>query len=184
MSKNKKKNDTQSKPLSISKIFFIVVVVLAFVIYLMSNLFVSEKSNNKRKIQNHQVYQFKKDGEVTFQKSTGEFISKIDVEFADNDQKRTQGLMYRTKMDEDQGMLFIFPNQSMQSFWMLNTVLSLDMIFVNSDLKIVTIHKNTEPYTTESYPSTEPAQYVIETLAGYTDKYQIEVGDKVVFRKY
>lgn len=71
----------------------------------------------------------------------------------------------------------------MQSFWMHNTVLSLDIIFVNSDLEIVTIQRNAQPYSDKSLPSTKPAQYVIEVNSGYTEKYNINEGDKVIFRK-
>ena len=128
-------------------------------------------------------FNFEKHGELTFQNAAGEFISSIDIEFAENDYERSEGLMYRTDMKENQGMLFIFPNEMIQSFWMKSTVLSLDMIFINSELEIVTIHKKTIPYDESSYRSTRPAQYVLETIAGYTDKYNIKVGDKVVFRK-
>jgi len=126
---------------------------------------------------------FRKDGELTFQNKNGEFISSIELEFAETAKERAQGLMYRTELDENQGMLFIFPSEEMQSFWMHNTVLPLDMIFVSSNLEIITIRKNTKPYDDSSYPSTKPAQYVIEVNAGYTDKFNIKVGDKVVFRR-
>jgi uncharacterized membrane protein (UPF0127 family) len=82
-------------------------------------------------------------------------------------------------MEENQGMLFIFPDEQIRSFWMRNTFISLDMIFVNSNKEIVTIHKNTRVLSSESYPSAEPATYVIEVVAGFTDKHNIKVGDKV-----
>ena len=82
-------------------------------------------------------------------------------------------------MEEMQGMLFIFPDERYQSFWMLNTLFSLDMIFINSKKEIVTIHKNTKPLSEQSYPSSEPAQYVLEVNAGFCDRYNIKQGDKV-----
>lgn len=170
-----------------SKLFQIVaaVIVVAFIIFLLSNLFTNNQpiTNKKNVIDQADLYKFKKQGELTFQTSDGSYISAIEIEFADNAIKRSDGLMLRTEMKENQGMLFIFPSEEMQSFWMKNTILSLDMIFINSDLQIVTIHKNTEPFASTSYPSTKPSQYVLETLAGYTDKYKINVGDKVIFRK-
>lgn len=178
-----KKTKKQNK----SKLFQIVVivVVVAFIILLFSNLFNNSLKTPTRKnvVDQADLYKFKKQGELTFQSSDGKYISAIDIEFADNAIKRTDGLMMRTEMEENQGMLFIFPSEEMQSFWMKNTILSLDMIFVNSDLEIVTIHKNTKPFASTSYPSTKPSQYVLETLAGYTDKYKINVGDKIIFRK-
>lgn len=183
MVKSKNKSVKESK----SKIFRIgvIIVIAAFAILMLSDLFtpkpkLSHSVNNNLK---NEVYEFTKHGELSFQSKDGEFISSMDLEFADNDKERAQGLMYRTELEENQGMLFIFPNETRQSFYMKNTVISLDMIFINSDLEIVTIHKETKPYDLNSYASTGPARYVLETIAGYTDKYNINVGDKVIFRK-
>ncbi len=162
------------------------IVVLAFIALMMSDFFISKPNKILKPMKNSKVkntFEFKKDGELTFQTKEGSFISSIDLEFAETTKERTQGLMYRTEMKENQGMLFIFPEEQMQSFWMHNTVLPLDMIFINSNLEIVTIRKNTKPYDDSSYPSTKPAQYVVEVNAGYADKYNIKVGDKVVFRR-
>ena len=82
-------------------------------------------------------------------------------------------------MGENHGMLFIFPAERYQSFWMLNTLFSLDMLFINSKKEIVTIHKNTTPLSQQSYPSSKPAIYVLEVVAGYTDKFNIKEGDKI-----
>ena len=162
------------------------VVLLAFIIFMLSDLFVPKANQYSKPTtvkKNDNGLKFRKDGELTFQNKNGEFISSIDLEFAETAKERAQGLMYRTELGENQGMLFIFPAEEIQSFWMHNTVLPLDMIFVNSNLEIVTIRKNTKPYDDSSYPSTKPAQYVIEVNAGYTDKFNINVGDKVVFRR-
>jgi uncharacterized protein len=183
MSKEKSKNAKRSK----SRLFQIVVgiVLLAFIVLMLSDLF-TKKAKDSSKIVKHEqerVYKFTKHGELTFQSSDRIYIDTIDIEFADNDYERSQGLMYRTEMEENQGMLFVFPYEESQSFFMKNTIISLDMIFINSNLEIVTIHKNTVPYSLESSASTAPAQYVLETIAGYTEKYNINVGDKVIFRK-
>lgn len=124
-------------------------------------------------------YMFKKNGELTFLDSTNTSKAKIDIEIADNDFNRQLGLMFRKKMGITQGMLFIFPAEEIQSFWMRNTNISLDMIFVNSENKIVTIHKNTTPQSDQSYRSTQPAKYVIEVDAGFTNQYKINDGDKI-----
>lgn len=127
--------------------------------------------------------QFKKQGEVYFQDSIKTLIKKIDVEIADNDNARHQGLMYREGMSEDQGMLFIFQNEEPQSFYMKNTVLPLDIIFVNAKKQIVKIHKNTEPFSEKSLPSLKPALYVIEVNAGFTDKFKINEGGLIDWRR-
>ena len=179
----KNKNTMRSK----SKLFQIVVgiVIIAFIILMLADLF-TKKPNSSRVMEHNEqseVYRFSKQGELSFQSTHGEYISSLDIELADNDHERGQGLMYRTDMEENQGMLFVFPYEALQSFYMKNTIISLDMIFINSKLEIVTIHQNTEPYALNSYASTSPAQYVLETVSGYTDKYKINGGDKVIFRK-
>jgi len=124
-------------------------------------------------------YKFKKEGELTFVDSTENPIIKIDIEIAENDYERQLGLMNRESMEEMQGMLFIFPEERFQSFWMMNTLFSLDMIFIDSKKEIVTIHRNTKPLSEQSYPSSKPALYVLEVNAGFCDKHNIKLGDKV-----
>lgn len=124
-------------------------------------------------------YKFKKEGELTFTDSVGNQIIKIDVEIADNDYERQLGLMNRQSMEEMQGMLFIFPEERFQSFWMLNTLFSLDILFINSNKEIVTIHKNTTPLSEQSYPSSKPAIYVLEVNAGFCERHNIKLGDKI-----
>lgn len=127
--------------------------------------------------------QFKKQGELEFISSKGKkVIGKIDIEIADNDSTRMQGLMYRKSMSEDKGMLFIFPISEPQSFWMKNTIISLDIIFVNEDKEIVKIHKNTVPYSKSSNSSFKKSMYVVEVVAGFTDKYKIAEGDRIDYK--
>jgi uncharacterized membrane protein (UPF0127 family) len=128
---------------------------------------------------NMTYHTFKKEGELTFTDSLNNELTKIDIEIADNDYERQLGLMNRKSMEENQGMLFIFPVERYQSFWMLNTLFSLDMIFINKNKEIVTIHKNTTPVSQQSYPSSKPAIYVLEVVAGFTDKFNVKVGDKI-----
>lgn len=130
------------------------------------------------------AYEFVKQGEVRFQTAKQEFISTIDVELAQDESKRQLGLMYRDKLADNQGMLFIFEGDEARAFWMKNTVLPLDMIFVNSKDEIVTIHKNTTPYSEQSYASSKPAQFVIEVNAGYIDRHKISVGDHIVWNRF
>jgi uncharacterized protein len=125
---------------------------------------------------------FRKDGELQFLEGKSEkVISKISVEVADDDAEREQGLMYRDSMAEDQGMLFMMTSEEIQTFWMKNTILSLDIIYVNSDRRIVSIKQNCKPYSLETIPSDEPAMYVVEVIAGYAVKYGLKPGDRIVF---
>jgi uncharacterized membrane protein (UPF0127 family) len=139
-------------------------------------------NDNIKTASDDEIYKFRKDGELTFVSAAGEYITTIDIEIADTQEKRVRGLMFRKKMAENQGMLFVFPREEYQSFWMKNTVIPLDMIFVNKKREIVNIQKNTTPYSEQTYPSSKPAIYVVEVNAGFTDKYGIKPGDKITWR--
>lgn len=127
--------------------------------------------------------QFVKQGEVYFQDKKKKLVKQIDVEIAETDEKRHRGLMFREKMDSSQGMLFIFPNEDEQAFYMKNTILSLDIIFINAKKQIVKIYKHAIPFDTTDLPSKKPILYVVEVIAGFTDKYNIKEGDYIDFRK-
>ncbi len=124
---------------------------------------------------------FVKEGELRFMSGNRE-IKKIDVEIAENELERTKGLMYRTSLPESAGMLFIFDDAREHSFWMKNTSISLDIIYADRDKKIISIHKNTRPFSEGSIPSNGNAQYVVEVNAGFTDHYGIRAGDRIDFQ--
>ncbi len=126
--------------------------------------------------------QLKKEGELRFiSKVTGKTIKRIDIEIADNEYERTQGLMYRSSMPDSAGMLFIFEHSQLRSFWMKNTIIPLDIIYFNENKEIVTIHKYTTPFSEASIFSYKRAQYVVEVNAGFCDRYKIMEGDRIVF---
>jgi uncharacterized membrane protein (UPF0127 family) len=125
---------------------------------------------------------FRKDGELRFIDSKSfKVISEINIEVADNDAEREQGLMYRDTMAENDGMLFLMGTEEMQAFWMKNTILPLDIMFVDAERRIVNIQKNCKPYSLDQIPSAKPALYVVEVNAGYADKYGIMAGDLISF---
>lgn len=153
------------------------VVVGAAVAYFMMN-----KDTNQGFTIENSAPVFKKEGELLFiSKDNNETLTVIDIEIADTDQKTMQGLMYRSSMPQNAGMLFLMPREDIQGFWMRNTYIPLDMIFVNSNKQIVTIHANTTPMNESSYISTAPALYVVEVNAGYCNKNNIKEGDKIDF---
>ncbi len=165
----------------------VVVLLIVFAAYfILSNMAVKNDTSNKdieRAVSKRTAYSFVKEGELLFTDAQSKFITKIDIEIADDDDQRQTGLMFRNKMEEDQGMLFVFPIEAPQAFWMVNTILPLDIIYVNSKMEIVKIYKNTEPYSEKSLPSIKPALYVVEVNAGYCNKYGIKEGDKIVWRR-
>lgn len=112
---------------------------------------------------------------------------KVLVEIADTEAKRAKGLMFRTSLPENSGMFFIFPFSSKYAFWMANTKIPLDIIWLDEDFTIVDISKNTPPCTETgaikslctTYPPKAKARYVLEVNGGFCDKYLIKISDKL-----
>lgn len=105
----------------------------------------------------------------------------VNAEVADTPAKSTQGLMYRKHLGEFKGMLFFFPIEQELTFWMKNTLIPLDIIFIDSNNTIVKIHQaepcKSDPCT--KYSSGNPSVYVLEVNKGFAEKYNIEEGYKV-----
>lgn len=110
-------------------------------------------------------------------------LRTIEVEIADTDSSRARGLMERTELPSDSGMLFLFEEERPQSFWMANTPLALDIIFADADQRIVSMTKYTTPYSQEQVTSGVPAQYVLEVPAGYADRIGIIEGQRLVWTR-
>lgn len=157
-----------------------ILVIIAFIFYLIFKPSTPEHKYTEKPFEP----KFKKEGELVFlDNENGDTLKKIDIEIADDDYETATGLMYRKKMREDRGMLFPFPDEDYRSFWMKNTHISLDIIFVNAGKHIVSISKNTTPFSETSIPSKQPAKYVIEVVAGFTNKYNVEDGDRIEFKR-
>lgn len=112
-------------------------------------------------------------------KSRGKTL-RFNVEIADSFQERGQGLMCRTGLKDDYGMLFQFQDVSERAFWMKNTVSALDIIYIAPDGRIVSIQKNAKPLDTTPLPSYGKASGVLEIRAGLSDRLGLKPGDKVV----
>lgn len=121
---------------------------------------------------------FRKDGTLTFVRNGADVLT-IDVEIAESDSARERGLMQRRSLPEKSGMLFVFEEERPQSFWMGNTPLGLDLIFVNADSEIVDVDKYNRPYDPSSIVSDFPAQYVVEVPAGFSDRHGISESHRI-----
>ena len=120
------------------------------------------KIMNNRTISNSpQESDFSKEGELELFNDQDSLIVKLDIEIADDDIQTERGLMYRRSMKENQGMLFIFPEVELRSFWMKNTYIPLDLIFLDENRIIVHIHEGAKPRSEASIPSLKPAKYVL-----------------------
>ncbi len=109
---------------------------------------------------------------------------KIEAQLAQTILQQTKGLMNVKSLPENQGMLFVFLDESRKSFWMKNTYIPLDLIFISRDKKIVEIKENFEPCQQKncpSYTSQKKVKYVLEVNGGFCQKHQIKEGDEVRF---
>jgi uncharacterized protein len=123
--------------------------------------------------------QFRQDGTLDFVGGDGRVITTIAIEIADTPASREQGLMYRRSMPPQSGMLFVFDAPDMLSFWMRNTAMPLDIIFVSADRQIVSIAPRTRPLSEDHVRAEEPAQYVVEVRAGFSERHGITPGTTV-----
>ena len=118
-------------------------------------------------------------GEQTVEIASKTGVHSFAVEVVDNDADRAKGLMYRKELPEGRGMLFDFHRDQEVSFWMQNTYIPLDMIFIRGDGRILRIEENTEPLSTRMIPSRGPVRAVLEVIGGSSRKLGIAPGDRV-----
>ena len=107
----------------------------------------------------------------------------FDVEIAKTIEERRTGLMYRKKLLNNEGMLFIFPREKIIQLWMKNTYIPLDVIFISENKVIVDIKKNMEKLSETIVKSKVKSKYALEFNAGLINKLDIEIGDKVLFNE-
>lgn len=157
--------------------------ILATSCFGLSLMVCSCNNNAKAKASESVTISFKKEGTLQLLKAANDsLIKSIDIEIADNDYEIQTGLMYRNAMKTERGMLFIFEDEAYRSFYMKNTHIPLDIIFIAEDQTIVSVQKNAKPFDETSLPSEAPAKYVLELNAGLSDEWQLEKGDKITFQ--
>jgi len=122
---------------------------------------------------------FTKQGVLNITRKNNPAPLSIDIEVADTEIKRQQGLMHRRHMEPNHGMLFIMDRLEEQNFFMRNTYISLDIIYLDQDKKVVSIAKNTQTLNDKSIPSRGDALYVLEVVAGYAETHRVAVGDQM-----
>lgn len=105
----------------------------------------------------------------------------VSVEICADPESRNQGLMFRKHLEPGHGMLFLFPQEDIQTFWMKNTLIPLDMIFINGQHQVVGIVAKAEPLTLTGRQVEVPSQYVVEVPGGFAEQYGIVSGTRVTF---
>jgi uncharacterized protein len=118
-------------------------------------------------------------GQDTIEIVTRTGVHAFAVELATNTAERALGLMYRKELPEGHGMLFDFQTEQQVQFWMHNTYIPLDMIFIAADGRIVHIAENAKPMSDDLIPSVRPVRAVLEVIAGTARKFGIASGDRV-----
>ena len=145
-------------------------------------VFIAGCKNGERKGSTENAAAVAAVGAVTVVVRAGDREVPFRVEVVRTPAEREKGLMYRDRMDQDAGMLFIFESDLPLTFWMKNTFIPLDMIFIDSGMKIVGIVENAAPGTLTSRSPGVPAQYVLEINGGLAAKLGLRAGTSVQFR--
>ncbi len=172
---------SKGKPAFYIALLLLVIFIMA-VVYSPNRLIKKMSSSRENKVASMSAEpQFVKQGELTFLKSDSTILAKIDIEIADDDIKRERGLMFRRQMELNQGMLFIFEEEDLRSFWMKNTYLPLDIIYLNAQKQIIRIHENVATMNEQPILSDFPAKYVVEVNAGFCALNRIGIGEKITF---
>ncbi|MEM1119374.1 MAG: DUF192 domain-containing protein [Bacteroidota bacterium] len=174
------KPQAQSKTESSNDLLIFIVFLIALAVFsLVNKFYLTDTPKNS-------LYgtttKFMKEGKLQFLDArTGKAIVGIEIEVAKSNYEIEKGLMNRHSLPANGGMLFVFDDEYYRTFWMKNTYIGLDIIFVNADKEIIRIRKNAEPLSELSIPSGGKAQYVVEVLAGFVDAHQLHVGDHIDF---
>lgn len=113
---------------------------------------------------------------------TDKGVASFKVEIADSEMEREYGLMCRRALSPDRGMLFLFARETPQMFWMRNTLIPLDIIYIGADGRVVSISRNVQPLDESGAPSAGPAKFVLELAAGRAAQIGLLPGDRVLHR--
>ncbi|EAQ99646.1 DUF192 domain-containing protein [Maribacter sp. HTCC2170] len=161
--------------IKLDKLFFTVFGLFVF--------FFSCKEDSKKIIKTEMVT-FTKEGTLAIYKGqTDSIVVNLDIEIAESSYETETGLMYRKSMAKNQGMLFIFPDVRQHFFHMKNTEFGLDIVFLDENLKIASFQENARPFDEKLLPSQVPVKYALEINAGLSEKWLLEIGDRVEFNK-
>lgn len=126
---------------------------------------------------------FRKDGELFFlAENRFDTLVNIDIEIARDQEAINRGLMNRDLLPPDAGMLFIFPSAELRTFWMKNTRIPLDILFIGENMEILYVIHHATPYLTDPLPGFHPSGFVVEVNAGFCRKNEIKEGQFIQFK--
>jgi uncharacterized membrane protein (UPF0127 family) len=136
---------------------------------------------SKRKQVQEQKISFQKEGTLSIFNEENLELATFNIEIADNPYERQTGLMYRDKLAKENGMLFIFESNQIRNFYMKNTHIPLDLIFIDQNFEILNLHANATPYDTQSISSLFRVKYVFEISGGLSNQIGIQKGMKIKY---
>ena len=149
----------------------------------LSMLVFSCKENSKKTITTQSV-EFTHEGDLTVYLNVSDTVkTKFNIEFAETEYETQTGLMYRKGMKNNQAMLFIFPDETMHSFYMKNTEFPLDIIYIKENLKIASFQENAQPLNENGLSSQVPIKYVLEVNSGLAQELGLSIGDSISFSR-
>jgi uncharacterized membrane protein (UPF0127 family) len=149
---------------------------------LISFFFNQCQKSNQNQVREQNVL-FKNEGKLSILNNEKKTLAEFKIEIADSPYERQTGLMYRDKLEKQHGMLFVFENSELRGFYMKNTLIPLDLIFIDEYYEIIHIHSKATPYETASISSQLPAKYVFEINGGLSEQIGIQKGMKIKYSK-
>jgi uncharacterized membrane protein (UPF0127 family) len=149
---------------------------------LISFFFNQCQQSNQNQVREQNVL-FKNEGKLSILNNEKKTLAEFKIEIADSPYERQTGLMYRDKLEKQHGMLFVFENSELRGFYMKNTLIPLDLIFIDEYYEIIHIHSKATPYETASISSQLPAKYVFEINGGLSEQIGIQKGMKIKYSK-
>lgn len=167
---------TQFHRLYLGLVFLVIALVAAVLIVILP-------SHKKAAAPAESVLSFVKEGTVAFLDAQGSPFCSFDIEIADTPAQLASGLMNRDSLAIGQGMLFLMPRNEIQSFWMKNTYIPLDIVFIGADSTVVSVSENTVPFSEERIVSSAPAAFVLELNAGVAARCRIKPGTRFTWSR-
>lgn len=176
-----KKAAKKSRRLSIIDMIVIFAVVIGMSLFYKLSVNRTLSLQTDMQQESKQKVEALKSGRVTFYDEKNHKNIEILVEVAHNEYQQGKGLMFREDMPENHGMFFTYEDELQRFFWMKNTTISLDIIFISASFRVVKIHKNTIPLSQHLYASGVPAQFALEVRAGFSERYKIAENHRITW---
>jgi uncharacterized protein len=163
-----------------NKKYYFFVAIILFAVFFLALIFYYQENNKGQSLPKGLSFVPAETSRVCFEKTC------FDVEIADTKYKQQRGLMNRESLEKNKGMLFVFEKEEAHKFWMKNTLIPLDMIWIDGNSKIIYIQKNAQPCkidSCETFGPDENAKYVLEINGGLAEDIELGIGEEMRIMK-